>query len=137
MHEKTEYIVHIRNSKQALNHGLVLKKIHRAISFNQDEWLKSYTELNAKLRKKVKNEFGKKFFKLMNNSFFSKTMKNLRKYKDLKLKKNGKKRELFGVTAKLLLYKVFLRKFNIDRHEKETNNHEQACLFGIIDIRSE
>ena len=26
MHDKTEYVVHIRNLKQALNHGLVLKK---------------------------------------------------------------------------------------------------------------
>ena len=26
LHDKTEYIVHIRNLKQALNHGLVLKK---------------------------------------------------------------------------------------------------------------
>ena len=26
LHEKTEYVIHIRNLKQALNHGLVLKK---------------------------------------------------------------------------------------------------------------
>ena len=34
LHDKTEYIIHIRNLKQALNHGLVLKKVHRVITFN-------------------------------------------------------------------------------------------------------
>ena len=28
----TEYVIHIRNLKQALNHGLVLKKIHEIIN---------------------------------------------------------------------------------------------------------
>ena len=27
-HDKTEYVIHERNLKQALNHGLVLKKVH-------------------------------------------------------------------------------------------------------------
>ena len=29
LHYKTEYFIHIRNLKQAFNHGLVLKKLHR------------------------------------------------------------------------------------------------------------
>ena len=28
LHNKTEYVIHIRNLKQALNHGLILKKVH-------------------------------------------------------------------------------------------------------------
>ena len=36
LHHKTEYVIHIRNLKQALNHGLVLKKVHRAIKFKQN-----------------------------------------------------------------------------------------------------
>ena len=28
LHDKTEYVIHIKNLKQALNHGLVLKNIH-------------------------------------------------------------------------------------------------------------
>ena len=35
LHDKTEYTIHIRNLKQALNHGLILKKVHRVIKFNQ------------------------------------------------------------------------------------------------------
>ena len=31
LHDKTEYVIHIRNLKQALNHGLVLKKFHNLI----------------------------------------------------------------------------------------------------------
>ena len=39
LHDKTEYVIHIRNLKQALNHALVLKKLHRSIKFNQSTWL--------------------------------------------------------------------------------------------------
>ena len=36
LHDKTEYVIHIRNLKQALNHGVVLTKVHRVIRFNQN-----------------------------------------------------------------------------------------------------
>ena len=54
--------------KQALNHDLILKKVYRVISFNQDKWLKPYIEMNNKLRTEAKNNFEKDFFKLMNNA---------------------------------------------------------------------
>ena len=51
---------HVRNSKQALNHGLVLKKVHRVITFNQVALLKLYADMNTDLRKKkAKNDFEK------------------------------------------------------------------------------
>ena len=34
LHDKTEYVIHITNLKQALNHELVFKKIHKIIKFN-------------------------------------------------------------------------------------------------------
>ena len=36
LHDKIEYVIHIRNLKQALNNGLVLKKVHSVIKFNQN-----------------------------------------------------------------------------------------------------
>ena len=48
------YVLHIRDLKQALKHGLRLKKFHRVISFNQDECLKLYIEMNNKLRTEAK-----------------------------------------------------------------------------------
>ena len=35
---KTAYVIDIRNLKEALNHELVLKKIHIVIKFNQNAW---------------------------------------------------------------------------------------------------
>ena len=55
LHDKTEYVINIRNLKQALNHGLVSKKIHKVIKFNQNGWLKPYISMNTDLRKKKNN----------------------------------------------------------------------------------
>ena len=57
LHDKTEYVIHIRNLKQALNHGLVLNKVRRGIKFNQNAWLKPFIEMNTDLRKKSKKSF--------------------------------------------------------------------------------
>ena len=60
-HDKTEYVIHIRNLKQSLNNGLVFKKVHRVIKFNQNAWLNPYIDMNTNLRKKqhmiLKNDF--------------------------------------------------------------------------------
>ena len=36
IYDKENYVVYIRALKQALTHGLILKKVHRVIKFNQE-----------------------------------------------------------------------------------------------------
>ena len=60
LHDKTVYVIHIRNLKQALSHGLILR-VHRMIKFNQKVWLKPYIDMNTELRQKAKNNFEKDF----------------------------------------------------------------------------
>ena len=78
-----EYVIHIRSLKQALNHGLVLKKLHRVIKFNQEAWLKPLI-INTDLREDAKNCLKEIFFKLMNNAMFGKSIKNVREHRDIK-----------------------------------------------------
>ena len=56
LQNKKRYVVHIKSLKQALNHGLKLKKINRIIEFNQKAWLKPYIDMNTELRKLVKDD---------------------------------------------------------------------------------
>ena len=80
MYDKKEYAMHIKRLKQATNHELVLKEVHRVVKFNQKIWLKPYIDMNTELRKNVKNKLEKYFFKLMNNAVFKKPMENMRKH---------------------------------------------------------
>ena len=74
--DKENYSIHTVALKQALNHGLVLKKVHSVISFRQEAWLKPYIDLKTELRKNTKNEFEKDFYKLKINSMDGKTVQN-------------------------------------------------------------
>lgn len=91
LEDKTGYICHYLNLKQALENGLILKKIHRVLSFNQSQWLKVYIEFNTDKRKLAKNNFEKDFYKLLNNAMFGKSMENLRNRINLELVCSEKK----------------------------------------------
>ena len=90
--DKENYVVHISALKQALNHGLILKKVHRVIEYRQESCFKPYIDVNTRLRTDAKNNFEKDFFKLMNNSLFGKTMENVRNHRYIKLVTNNERR---------------------------------------------
>ena len=110
LRNKKKYVVHINSLKQALNHGLKLKKVHRIIEFNQEAWLKPYIDVNTELRKVAKDDFERDLFKLMNNSVFGKTVENIRKHRDIKLVTTDKKKKI-SFRTKLSYDKLYFRRF--------------------------
>lgn len=58
LYSKGRYVIPYRSRIQALKHGMVLKKI-------QSSWLKSYTDLNTKLRTKATTDFEHDLLKSM------------------------------------------------------------------------
>ena len=83
--DKKKSVLHISALKFYLQHGLKLKKVHRAISFKQSNFLKPFIEFNTEKRKQANNDFEKYLFKLMNNSVYGKTMENVRNHLDYEL----------------------------------------------------
>lgn len=84
-YDKEKYVVHYEMLKLALQHGLVLKKVHRVLQFKQSAWLKPYIDLNSKLRAEATNNFEKDFYKLLNNAIYGKMLENLRLRTDIRL----------------------------------------------------
>ena len=78
LNNKTNYVTHYRNLQFYLRQGLVLKKIHRVLTFTQSRWLEKYIDFNTRQRALSRSSFGKDFFKLLNNAVFGKTQENLR-----------------------------------------------------------
>ena len=78
LYDKKRYVAHIKNIKQALNHGLKLKKVCNAVAY-QEAWFKPYIDMNTELRKEAKNDFEKDFYKLVNNAVFGCSIMNVRR----------------------------------------------------------
>ena len=57
--DKKKYVLHISALKFYLQHGLSLRKVHRAISFKQANFLKPFIEFNTEKRKNAKNHVEK------------------------------------------------------------------------------
>ena len=130
------YVVHIKSSNQALNHGLIIKKVHRVIQFNQKAWLKPYIDMNTKIRKEAKNDFEKYLFKLMNNAVFGKTMENVRKYRDIKLVTKNKRRNQLASESNYHTTKYFSKNLMAIEMKKTNVKMNTSIYLGmpILDI---
>ena len=72
--DKTNYVLHYRNLQLYLSLGMKLTKIHKVL---KSDWMKKYINFNTEKRTNAANSFEIDAFKLMINSAYGKTMKNI------------------------------------------------------------
>ena len=99
LEDKKDYVVHYENLKFYLKQGMKLKRVKRALEFEQECWMEPYIRMNTEFRKQAKNDFEKNFYKLMNNSVFGKTMENLRNRVDIKIVRSNEKDKIRKLIA--------------------------------------
>jgi len=74
---KNRYVTRYRNLQFYLNHGLIVTKSHRILSFQQRPWLKPWIDY-CTTKRKTATEFESDLAKLQANATFWKTMKQVR-----------------------------------------------------------
>ena len=99
LEDKNDYVVYYENLKFYLKQGMKLKRVKRALEFEQECWMEPYIRMNTEFRKQASNDFEKNFYKLMNNSVFGKTMENLRKRVDIRIVRSNEKDKIRKLVA--------------------------------------
>ena len=132
-------MLHYENLVLYLSLGMKLTKIHRALSFDQSQWLKPYVDFNTQRRKEAKSrgdKFGDVFFKLMNNAVFGKTMENVRKRVDIRLVTSEKKMIKISSKPTFESSKIFGENLVAVRRSKEVLFMNKPIYVGmsILDI---
>ena len=112
-----------------------LVSIHRILKFKQSHWLKKYIDFNTDKKKNAANNFEKDFFKLMNNTVFSKKLENLRNIIIITLINNAKDYIRYIIKPSFVLQKIFSKNF-VAIHEIKlvlTLNKPIYVGFSILD----
>ena len=98
LHNKRNYTIHYITLKLYIELGLKVTKLHRALKFEQTNWLASYITLNTTKRQQATNKFEEDFYKLMSNAAYGKTCEGKRNRVNVKVVR--KKDQLLTEMAK-------------------------------------
>ena len=119
--DKKNYLVHYRMLKFYVRDGMIVEKIHSIISFKQSSWLENYINFNTQKRNQAVNDFEKDFYKLLNNGFYGKTMKNVRNRLKIKFIKKDDYREIIKHQSKLTFNGIHKSYENCDSYTFKQN----------------
>ena len=83
--DKNNYIVHYDSLRYYLEKGMILKKIHRILQFEQKAWLAPFVLGNMKRRQQAISPFKQLYFKTQLNACYGKLLESKRKRINLKI----------------------------------------------------
>ena len=112
--------------------------MHTVYKFKQSPWIAKYSKYNTEQIKKAKTEFEKHFYKLMNNSFYGKTIENIRKRLNLDLIDKSDIHRILNRKSKLSFDDKFAEyeKFSFYSFNKETIKFTKPIYvgFSVLDL---
>ena len=119
--------------KLYIRHGIRIVKVHTVYKFKQSPWLAKYIKYNTKQRSKAKTEFEEHFYKLMNNSFYGKTIENIRKLLNLDLIDKSDTHRILNRQSKLSFDNKIAEdeNFNLYSFKKERINFKKPIYVGF------
>ena len=91
LEDKHNYILNYILLKFYLSQGLILKKIHRVLTFRQEPWMRDFVLKNAEMRKEAVSTFDQNMRKLTINSLYGKTLQSNKNKIDFRLITEKKK----------------------------------------------
>ena len=85
LYDKTHYVTHYRCLQFYLKHRLELIKVHQVIAFNQSRYMLPFIKFCNDGRKNAQSDFESSLYKLIANTFYGKTVENVRKCSNIRL----------------------------------------------------
>ena len=135
---KQRYFLHYRDLKFYIRHGIRILNVHTVYKFKQSPWLATYIKYNTEQRSKAKTEFEKHFYKLMNNSFYGKTIENIKKRLNLDLIDKSDIHRILNRQSKLSFVDKIAEyeKLNLNSFNRETIKFTKHIYIGfsILDL---
>ena len=135
---KLKYFLHYRDLKFYIRHGIRILNVYTVYKFKQSPWLAKYIKYNTEQRKKAETEFEKHFYKLMNNSFYGKTIENIRKRPHLVLIDKSDIYKILNRQSQLSFDDKIAEyeKFNLYSFNKETIKFTKPIYVGfcVLDL---
>jgi len=134
--DKKGYFIHYRNLRFYLEHGMKLSKVSNAIRFTQTAWLRSYIEMNQKLRAEATTTFDTDFYKLMNNAVFGKTCENQKKRTNIMIIQDKQKLLDYVAKPNFMDYRIFDEELVAIEMQKTQNiiNRPFYAGFAILEL---
>ena len=130
---KQRYFLHYRNLNIYIRHGKRFANVHTVYKFKQSPWLAKYIKYNTEQRSEAKTEFEKHFHKLVNNSFYGKTLEKIRKRLNLDLIEKSDTHRILNRQSKLSFddKSAEYEKFSLYSFNKESVKFTKPIYVGF------
>ena len=132
---KKHYGIHYRMLKFYIRMGMIVTKIHTIFRFKQSRWLAPYIDFNTKKRmiaSKEKNKPAENLYKLANNSYYGKTIENIRERINLDFIPKDNTKEIINRQSKLSFKGIMMKlnEINVYKFNKECIEFSKPIYLG-------